>query len=199
MATNTLYQNLSRPLLPVIVDPHSKDGNVTSYDHTSIDVQQWQDFNVSTVYRDFGHLLDTQLLHHQETPFTAPRSVYSEAACAFEASGIDIPLEINDGTLGAKSKADLAIFDSRGTLYERASFVVGVNTYMKEEGTDFGFVISDSELIAVKRLSEDARGVTRLAVAEPVGWTDGSDAQMPQMSIALAVWYLAMLSVHGRV
>ncbi|KAJ5719071.1 hypothetical protein N7493_007526 [Penicillium malachiteum] len=62
-----------------------------------------------------------------------------------------------------------------------------VNFYMDGHGARHGFVLTDAELVIVKRLDHNGR----LAVSLPIPWTAGGDGQL---SIRLGLWYLGMLA-----
>ncbi|KAA8643770.1 hypothetical protein EYZ11_008214 [Aspergillus tanneri] len=61
-----------------------------------------------------------------------------------------------------------------------------VNFYMDQHKARYGFILSNVEFVAVKRL--DTNG--RLAVATPIPWTGGG---IGQPSVLLGLWYLGML------
>ncbi|KAH1584724.1 hypothetical protein KXV73_002126, partial [Aspergillus fumigatus] len=61
-----------------------------------------------------------------------------------------------------------------------------VNFYMKQHGARYRYILTNTELVAVKRLNNNGR----LAVANPIPWTSGS---IGQPSVLLGLWYLGML------
>lgn len=66
-----------------------------------------------------------------------------------------------------------------------------VNFYMDQHNARYGFILSNSELVAVKRLDRDGH----LAVARPVLWTSGGTGQL---SVLLGLWYLGMLAAEDN-
>lgn len=65
-----------------------------------------------------------------------------------------------------------------------------VNFYMKQHKARYGFILTDKELVAIKRL--DGQG--NLELSDPIPWdTQGNGAQ-PRLTILLALWYLGMLA-----
>lgn len=66
-----------------------------------------------------------------------------------------------------------------------------VNFYMDQHGARYGFVLTNTEFVAVKRL--DGKG--RLAVANPIPWKSGG---IGQPSVLLGLWYLGMLVAEDR-
>jgi hypothetical protein len=66
-----------------------------------------------------------------------------------------------------------------------------VNFYMDQHNARHGFILSDVELVAVKRLDRNGR----LAVATPVQWRSGG---VGQLSVLLGLWYLGMLAAEDN-
>ncbi|KAJ5697248.1 hypothetical protein N7488_010932 [Penicillium malachiteum] len=64
-----------------------------------------------------------------------------------------------------------------------------LNFYMDGHGARHGFVLTDAELVIVKRLDRNGR----LAVSAPIPWTVGGDGQL---SVRLGLWYLGMLAAE---
>ncbi|PYI31877.1 hypothetical protein BP00DRAFT_446105 [Aspergillus indologenus CBS 114.80] len=69
-----------------------------------------------------------------------------------------------------------------------------VNYYMKQHHTRYGFVITDQELVAIKRLNRDGE----LQVSDSISWTDRGTPDQPCMTVLLALWYLGMLAADER-
>ena len=65
-----------------------------------------------------------------------------------------------------------------------------LNSYMNEFETQCGFIITDQELLLVRR--RDTRG--GLDLAPPISWTTRGSAATPRMTVLMALWYLAMLA-----
>ncbi|KAK2749726.1 hypothetical protein FQN55_002962 [Onygenales sp. PD_40] len=66
-----------------------------------------------------------------------------------------------------------------------------INFYMKQNGARYGFVITDTELVPVKRLSEDGH----VAVATAIPWTQRGPGQL---TVLLGLWYLGMLAASSN-
>ncbi|KAJ5712866.1 uncharacterized protein N7483_010047 [Penicillium malachiteum] len=64
-----------------------------------------------------------------------------------------------------------------------------LNFYMDGHGARCGYVLTDAELVVVKRL--DTNG--RLAVSAPIPWKTGGNGQL---SVRLGLWYLGMLAAE---
>ncbi|OJD21070.1 hypothetical protein ACJ73_07593 [Blastomyces percursus] len=66
-----------------------------------------------------------------------------------------------------------------------------VNYYMKQNNARYGFVLTDTELVPIKRL--DGNG--RLLLAQPIQWeTKGPE----RLTILLGLWYLGMLGAANN-
>ncbi|KAK2736651.1 hypothetical protein FQN57_000588 [Myotisia sp. PD_48] len=68
-----------------------------------------------------------------------------------------------------------------------------VNWYMKQHNARYGFILTDAELVAIRRL--DDRG--NLEVSDPVMWGATGRAGAPTLTIRLALWYLGMLGAKN--
>ena len=75
------------------------------------------------------------------------------------------------------------------TQAEYLQVLAQVNFYMKQHGARHGAILSNEELLPVKRL--DANG--RLAIAEPIAWGNGGQGRL---SVLLGLWYLGMLAAE---
>ncbi|KAJ5688560.1 hypothetical protein N7462_002952 [Penicillium macrosclerotiorum] len=64
-----------------------------------------------------------------------------------------------------------------------------VNLYMQLYGSKYGFILTDKEFVAIKRLDN----MGNLAVSEPIHWIDGGN---DRPSIILGLWYLGMLAAE---
>lgn len=64
-----------------------------------------------------------------------------------------------------------------------------VNFYMRQHNARYGYILTNTELVAVKRLE----GNGHLAVSTAVSWTRGG---VGQISVLLALWYLGMLAAE---
>ncbi|PYI36411.1 hypothetical protein BP00DRAFT_432414 [Aspergillus indologenus CBS 114.80] len=64
-----------------------------------------------------------------------------------------------------------------------------VNFYMRQHNARYGYILTDTELVAVKR----SEGSGRLAVSTAVPWTRGG---VGVLSVLLALWYPGMLAAE---
>ena len=60
---------------------------------------------------------------------------------------------------------------------------------MRQHNAQYGYILTDTELVAVKYLE----GSGRLAVSTAVPWTRGG---VGVLSVLLALWYLGMLAAE---
>ncbi|KAE8375569.1 hypothetical protein BDV26DRAFT_299611 [Aspergillus bertholletiae] len=65
-----------------------------------------------------------------------------------------------------------------------------LNFYMRQNNARYGYILTNTEFAAVKRL--DGRG--RLAVSIGIPWVNGGEGQM---SLLLALWYIGMLAAEN--
>jgi len=69
-----------------------------------------------------------------------------------------------------------------------------VNYYMKQHRTRYGYILTNRELVAIRRLDNNGR----LELSKPILWTAGGTATRPVMTVLLGLWYLAMLAAHDQ-
>lgn len=60
---------------------------------------------------------------------------------------------------------------------------------MRQHNARYGYILTNTELVAVKRLE----GGGRLAVSTPMPWRGGG---VGELSVLLALWYLGMLAAE---
>ena len=65
---------------------------------------------------------------------------------------------------------------------------------MKQHRTRYGFILTDDELVAVKRLDNDGN----LELSQSIQWDSNGTATQPQLTVLLALWYLGMLAAHDQ-
>jgi hypothetical protein len=65
-----------------------------------------------------------------------------------------------------------------------------VNWYMKQNNARFGFILTDRELVAIRRLDDDGR----LELSQSIPWATQGNAAQPRLTVLLALWYLGMLA-----
>ncbi|PLB49172.1 hypothetical protein P170DRAFT_436800 [Aspergillus steynii IBT 23096] len=73
-----------------------------------------------------------------------------------------------------------------------------VNFHMKRNQTRYGFVLTDAELVAVRRPDGDADGDGNLEVSESIPWSAKGSAMQPRMTVLLGLWYLGMLAAEEK-
>ncbi|GKZ22985.1 hypothetical protein AbraIFM66951_001215 [Aspergillus brasiliensis] len=66
-----------------------------------------------------------------------------------------------------------------------------VNFYMNQHTARHGFILTNTELVAVKQLDRSGR----LAVSTAIPWTAGGEGQL---SVVLALWYIGMLAAEDE-
>lgn len=76
---------------------------------------------------------------------------------------------------------------ARAVQREYKTVLAQVNYYMRQHNARHGYILTDAEFVAVKRLG----GVGRLALSAAIPWASGGSRQM---SVLLALWYLGMLA-----
>ena len=69
-----------------------------------------------------------------------------------------------------------------------------VNWYMRQHQTRYGFVITDRELVVLRRVDDDNEGSGHMELAAPIWLTTAGTAAQPQLTVSLALWYFGMLS-----
>ncbi|KAJ5578127.1 uncharacterized protein N7459_007091 [Penicillium hispanicum] len=96
-----------------------------------------------------------------------------------------------DLTVSWKWRSSMRDSEIRRDRHEYKQTLAQVNFYMKQHGARYGFILTDAEFVAVKRLN--ANGY--LAVAEAVPWKSGG---MGNFSVLLGLWYLGMLAAEDQ-
>jgi hypothetical protein len=69
-----------------------------------------------------------------------------------------------------------------------------INWYMKQHHTQYGYILTDTELVAVRRLGRNGN----IELSAPIAWTTHGDAVHPQLTVLLALWYLGMLASEDQ-
>lgn len=69
--------------------------------------------------------------------------------------------------------------------------LVQVKFYMAQHNAWHGFILSDVELVAVRRLNNDGC----CAVATPIPWSSGG---VGNFSVLLGLWYLGVLAAEDN-
>lgn len=70
-----------------------------------------------------------------------------------------------------------------------------VNWYMRQQNTRYGFILTDRELVAIRR--RDVHGSLELSESIPWATTHGTAAN-PRLTVMLGLWYLGMLASDNQ-
>lgn len=73
--------------------------------------------------------------------------------------------------------------------HEYKQVLAQVNFYMRQHNAWYGYILTDTELVAVKHLE----GNDCLAISTVVPWTRGG---VGELLVLLALWYLGMLAAE---
>jgi hypothetical protein len=65
-----------------------------------------------------------------------------------------------------------------------------VNYAMNQHNTRYGFLLTDRELVAIRKLDRNGH----LELAQPIPWARGGTAAQPELIVMLALWYIGMLA-----
>ena len=68
--------------------------------------------------------------------------------------------------------------------------VAQVNFYMTQHRTEFGFILTDQELVPIQRVGAEGK----LKLGAPIPWTQTGTSKEPKLTVALGLWYLGMLA-----
>jgi len=61
---------------------------------------------------------------------------------------------------------------------------------MKQHHARYGYILTDRELVAIRRRDRDGN----LDLSLRIPWSRQGTAQQPQLTVLLALWYLGMLA-----
>ncbi|KAE8400504.1 hypothetical protein BDV37DRAFT_257340 [Aspergillus pseudonomiae] len=89
-----------------------------------------------------------------------------------------------------KWKHTLGSSSNRKDRTEFKKVLAQVNYYMRQHKTRYGFILTNVELVAIRR--RDSNG--NLELSEPIPWTTRGDTTQPQLTVLLGLWYLGMLA-----
>ncbi|KAK2736310.1 hypothetical protein FQN55_001696 [Onygenales sp. PD_40] len=84
-----------------------------------------------------------------------------------------------------------------GTAYEQKEFkqvLSQVNHYMKQHRARYGLVLTNEELVAIRRRNYDGD----IELSRPIPWDTRGTAQHPCLTVLLALWYLGMLAAQDE-
>ncbi|KZF18838.1 hypothetical protein L228DRAFT_286336 [Xylona heveae TC161] len=96
------------------------------------------------------------------------------------------------GELKPSYKWSLSLRDSPASKQTREfkQALSQVNYYMNQHKARFGFILTDRELVAIRRL--DNAGSMELS--ESIPWSAQGTQHQPRLTVLLALWYLGMLA-----
>ncbi|OOF90492.1 hypothetical protein ASPCADRAFT_400776 [Aspergillus carbonarius ITEM 5010] len=207
-----LLDYLSVGLPPIPVGGTAPSRNTTNPRYGAEDIHEvvsWLEFNYSTIIQRYGVPLQSKQI--QSEPIASPpASIRDEPQlrslrAAFEQLAPELamrrlsPVTFDGGS--AASIIDLfrpdtaftAVGGSAASSPNRApgdlKVLAQVNFYMRQHNAQYGYILTDTELVAVKYLE----GSGRLAVSTAVPWTRGG---VGVLSVLLALWYLGMLAAE---
>ncbi|RAL14803.1 uncharacterized protein BO97DRAFT_403856 [Aspergillus homomorphus CBS 101889] len=69
-----------------------------------------------------------------------------------------------------------------------------VNFYMNQHHARYGFILTDCELVAIRRLDRDGS----LELADSIPWSARGSASQPRLTVLLGIWYLGMLAANDQ-
>lgn len=69
-----------------------------------------------------------------------------------------------------------------------------VNWYMKQHRTQYSFILTERELVPIRRLNDNGD----LRLANPIPWTRRGTSQDPELTVALGLWYLGMIAANDN-
>ncbi|KAL2821314.1 hypothetical protein BDW59DRAFT_174282 [Aspergillus cavernicola] len=183
MVLQTLLNYLSVGLPPIPVGGTAPSRNTTNPRYGAADITQvvsWPEFNYSTIIQRYGFQL-------RFAELILPR-IRRSLRAAFEQLASELatrrlsPVTFDGGTVGAALSSNRAPGDLKQVLAQ-------VNFYMRQHNARYGYILTNTELVAVKRLE----GSGRLAVSTAVPWRRGG---VGELSVLLALWYLGMLAAE---
>ncbi|PYI22757.1 hypothetical protein BO99DRAFT_429698 [Aspergillus violaceofuscus CBS 115571] len=83
---------------------------------------------------------------------------------------------------------------SRTDQIEYKQALSQINYYMKNQHTRYSFILTNKELVAIRRLNH--RG--HLELSDPIPWTTSGTTSQPQLTMLLGLWYLGMLAADDQ-
>ena len=89
-----------------------------------------------------------------------------------------------------KWKHDLGASVNRKDQREFKKVLAQVNYYMIQHGSRYGFIITNVELVALRRRDNNGN----MELSQPIPWTARGDMAQPQLTVLLGLWYLGMLA-----
>ncbi|KKZ60906.1 hypothetical protein EMCG_00667 [[Emmonsia] crescens] len=69
-----------------------------------------------------------------------------------------------------------------------------VNFYMKQHHACYSFILTNRELVAVRRLDRNGN----LQLSDSIPWTARGTASQPRLTVLLGLWYLCMLASRDQ-
>ncbi|KAL2794636.1 hypothetical protein BJX66DRAFT_325261 [Aspergillus keveii] len=98
------------------------------------------------------------------------------------------------GDLKPHWKWDTNMADSVSDRSEYLQALSQVNFYMHQHNTRYGFLLTNHEMVAIRR--RDDRG--SLELSRPIPWEAAGTPNNQRMTVLLALWYLGMLASQNE-
>ncbi|KKZ64679.1 hypothetical protein EMCG_01367 [[Emmonsia] crescens] len=80
-----------------------------------------------------------------------------------------------------------------GTPYQKQEFkqvLSQANHYMEQHQARYGFVLTNDELIAIRRQNVE--------LSLPIPWATRGTVQQPRLTVLLGLWYIGMLAAQDQ-
>ncbi|GKZ38566.1 hypothetical protein AbraIFM66950_010849 [Aspergillus brasiliensis] len=211
MSNQSLLQYLSVALPAIPIQGAAPSRNTTNPRYGAGDISQvvdWPEFNYATIIQRYGGILNSKQI--VSDPFRrALRAGFEELAPRLQQLNL-VPITFDGGGSAAyvdQFRPDTAFVVVGGTYADSTNRAPGdmknaffqeqykqvlaqVNFYMGQHKARHGFVLTNTELVAIKRI--DTNG--RLAVSSAIPWTAGGHGQL---TVLMGIWYLGMLAAEG--
>lgn len=92
--------------------------------------------------------------------------------------------------VSCKWSTEMSTSDYEANRRQHRQVLSQVNFYMNQHNTRYGFIITDQELVAIRKIDRNGR----LELSSPISWTAGGTATEPRLTVMLALWYIGMLA-----
>ncbi|KAL2378194.1 hypothetical protein RJZ90_006177, partial [Blastomyces dermatitidis] len=153
---------------------------------------QWSEFTYAHIMQLYGTLLQQVQIENEPMPNSPPQPINTEPMFAHLAPQLanlhltPITVDIGDLKVSWKWGSDWAAAESQIDRTEYLQVLSQINFYMKQHNARYGFALTDTELVPIKRL--DANG--NLLVARAIPWEAGGPGRL---TVLMGLWYLGML------
>ncbi|RAL00835.1 uncharacterized protein BO80DRAFT_455362 [Aspergillus ibericus CBS 121593] len=216
------YLQHGPPPLPII-DQGQSPQNTRNDSYRADDINNvghWAGFNLASIQQQFGPLLTAAGIPDEPFQPSPPRPINSEAAVR---SRIDVYLTsrivralccgfshlqstqqlanliiVKYDILILKTRPNRVLGDAK-PLFKWSSGLRNhpnpINYYMKQHHARYGYIITDRELVAIRRLDEDGN----LELSTPISWIAKGTASELRLTVLLGIWYLGILAANNQV